>query len=148
MNMMAEAELIWLYCILQGEFSLQVTLNWNPVPGWKTRGTCFFVEHPVQLRSGLKGKQMWPLATEIIVCPRLLWIIFVTLALLSRRLSKYDDTTSSLRNPEARVHLVVILNHYKSFSFSARLSWIKAFKLASNICLGHSPLWMFWKMIG
>lgn len=65
----------------------------------------------ISLRSGLKRKQVWPLVTEVLVSPRLLWIIFMTLALMTRRLGNYDGITSSLRNLAARVLL-----HVSSYS--------------------------------
>lgn len=104
-----------------------------------------------------KKKKSVSTVTEILVCPRLVWIIFVNLqgkdplTLLSGGLSKYNGITSSLRNLEARFpttwQLLVIPSHWKGFSFSAKPSGIKAFKSASAVCLGHTPLWTLWKMI-
>lgn len=70
--------------------------------------------------------------TEVLVCPRLLWVIFVALALVSRRLGRYDGITSSLRNLEARVLLhdnLVIPSHHKGFFFLCQTEWNKSFQV-------------------
>lgn len=69
--------------------------------------------------------------TEVLVCPRLLWIIFVALALVNRRLGRCDDITSSLRNLIARVLLhdnLVIPCHHRGYFFLCQTEWNKSFQ--------------------